>query len=90
MDSLKDETEKKELYEKLEEAHCLYYYTASKEEIIKLEDYFRPLYVKTHKFSKRKRIVDFNQGIDSRLITPQNMEKLAEVNISPLRIAFDH
>ena len=90
MDSLKDETEKKELYKKLEEAHCLYYYTASKEEIIKLEGFIRPLYLKTHKFSKRKRIVDFNQGIDSRLITPQNMEKLAEVNISPLRIAFDH
>lgn len=50
----------------------------------------RPLYEKTHKPSKRKRIVDFNQGIDSRLITEANIKKLSEVNIQPLRIAFDH
>ena len=59
--------------------------------------YFAPLwkkytylYEKTHKPTKRKRIVDFNQGIDSRLITVDNMQKLSEVNIYPLRIAFDH
>ncbi len=87
---LKDEDEKTELYLKLEEAHCLYYYTASKKDILALDEYIRPLYDKTHKPSKRKRIVDFNQGIDSRLITEANMDKLAEVNIYPLRIAFDH
>ena len=90
MDKLKDDSEKTELYLKLEEAHCLYYYTASKEDILTLDEYVRPLYEKTHKPSKRKRIVDFNQGIDSRLITEANMNKLAEVNIYPLRIAFDH
>ena len=90
MDKLKDDAEKTELYLKLEEAHCLYYYTASKEDILGLDEYVRPLYEKTHKTSKRKRIVDFNQGIDSRLITEANMNKLAEVNIYPLRIAFDH
>ena len=90
MDKLKDTTEKTELYLKLEEAHCLHNYTASKEDILSLDDYIRPLYEKTHKPSKRKRIVDFNQGVDSRLITEENMKKLAEVNIQPLRIAFDH
>lgn len=90
MDKLKDTTEKTELYLKLEESHCLHNYTASKEDILSLDDYMRPLYEKTHKPSKRKRIVDFNQGIDSRLITEANMKKLAEVNIQPLRIAFDH
>lgn len=90
MDKLKDTTEKTELYLKLEESHCLHNYTASKEDILSLDDYIRPLYEKTHKLSKRKRIVDFNQGIDSRLITEANMKKLAEVNIQPLRIAFDH
>lgn len=90
MDKLKDEQEKASLYRKLEEAHCLYHYTASKEEILGLDEFVRPLYEKTHKPSKRKRIVDFNQGIDSRLITKENMDKLAEVNIYPLRIAFDH
>lgn len=90
MDALKDENEKKELYTKLEEAHCLYTYTATKEAILELDEYFNPLFAKTHKYGKRKRIVDFNQGVDSRLISDLNMNKLAEVNIYPLRIAFDH
>lgn len=90
IEKLKDGEEKTEFYLKLEEAHCLHYYTASKENILGLEEYVRPLYEKTHKPSKRKRIVDFNQGVDSRLITEENMKKLAEVNITPLRIAFDH
>ena len=90
MDKLKDESEKTEFYLKLEEAHCLYSYSATKKAILDLDEYVRPLYEKTHKPTKRKRIVDFNQGIDSRLITVDNMQKLSEVNIYPLRIAFDH
>ena len=90
MEKLKDESEKTEFYLKLEAAHCLYSYSATKEAILNLDEYVRPLYEKTHKPTKRKRIVDFNQGIDSRLITVDNMEKLSEVNIYPLRIAFDH
>lgn len=87
---LEDKAEITELYIRLEEAHCLNYYSASKESILSLDKYIRPLYGKIHKSLKRKRIVDFNQGIDSRLITEANMTKLAEVNIYPLRIAFDH
>ncbi len=87
---LKDNKEKTELYLKLEEKNCLYYYTATKDAILELEDYVRYYYNKIHKPLKRKRIVDFNQGIDSRLITKDNMDKLSKVNIQPLRIAFDH
>lgn len=90
IDKLKDEKEKTELYLKLEEAHCLYPYTATKDSILNLDSYVRPLYEKTFKPSKKKRIVDFNQGVDSRLINEDNMSKLAEVSIYPLRIAFDH
>lgn len=90
IEKLKDPAEKSEVYQKIEEAHCLYYYTASKENILGLDEFIRPYYEKTHKPSKRKRIVDFNQGIDSRLITEENMTKLAEINIQPLRVAFDH
>lgn len=39
---------------------------------------------------KHKRYVDFNQGLDSRLVTKEKMEKLAELPIKPVRIAFDH
>jgi hypothetical protein len=36
------------------------------------------------------RFIDFNQGMDARLATPEKMAKLATVNIRPLRIAFDN
>ena len=90
IDKLKDKEEKTKLYMLFEEKHCLHHYTTTKETILELDEVVRPLYEKTHKPSKKKRIVDFNQGIDSRLITNDNMEKLSEVNIYPLRIAFDH
>lgn len=90
LNKLKNEDEQKALYKALEAAHCLNDYTATKDAILALDKQVRPLYEKTHKPSVSKRIVDFNQGIDSRLITNENMKKLSEVNISPLRIAFDH
>ncbi len=90
LNKLKDQEERQQLEKTLEKSHCLHHYTAAKEKILELEDYIRPLYDKTHKFQLRKRIVDFNQGIDSRFITEKNMAKLSEVNIYPLRIAFDH
>lgn len=87
---LKDDEEKLKLYEVIEQSQCLSHYTATKEAIFAMDEVVRPMYEKTHKPTKKKRIVDFNQGIDSRLITKEKMEKLAEVNIFPLRIAFDH
>lgn len=91
MNKLKSDEEKKLLFLKLEENHCLNVYSMTKDAAFNLEEYVRPLYEKTHKVVRPvKRIVDFNQGIDSRLINDHNMEKLAEVNIEPLRIAFDH
>ena len=42
--------------------------------------------------STRKRRVDFNQGVDSRLLCklPHLMQQLSTICIDPLRIAFDH
>ena len=90
VNKLDNDQERAELYMLLEQNGCLHYYSAKKEDILELDKDIRPLYEKTHKPSKRKRIVDFNQGIDSRLVTKANMDKLAELNIYPLRIAFDH
>jgi hypothetical protein len=42
------------------------------------------------KLNNRFRYVDFNQGIDLRLLTKEKMKRLAELPIYPLRIAFDH
>ena len=37
-----------------------------------------------------KRCVDFNQGIDARLLTREKMGLLSEIAIEPMRIAFDN
>ena len=68
----------------------LYPETADSESVLNADSYFMSLYTKYFRPVKRSRYVDFNQGIDARLINDENMRKLAEVNIRPLRIAFDH
>lgn len=43
-----------------------------------------------YKGKKRKRIVDFNQGLDARKLTKAKMRRLAEIPLDPMRIAFDN
>jgi len=78
------------LFKCITKAHCLSPHTATKESILMLDPIVRPYYEKTHKANRSKRTLDFNQGIDSRLITDEKMKKLSETSIKPLRIAFDH
>lgn len=79
-----------ELYEKIMSAECDQAHTATKAAILGLHDFIAPIYKKyAYRPVARQRIVDFNQGIDGRKITPENMRKLAETNIHPVRIAFD-
>lgn len=42
------------------------------------------------KLNNKNRHVDFNQGVDLRLLTKGKMKRLAELPIRPLRIAFDN
>ena len=44
---------------------------------------------KNGQMTKALRYVDFNQGIDGRLLTEEKMAMLSEIAIRPLRIAFD-
>ena len=79
-----------EFYIYREQNYLLYPESASRDAILTADDYFRPIYAKYFRPVRRARYVDFNQGIDARLISDSNMKKLAEINIRPLRIAFDH
>ena len=83
--------EKASFYVMLEDRYCLVAETASREAILEMDEYVAPLYDKYFVHNRKvKRIVDFNQGLDSRLATDDIMEKLSEININPTRIAFDH
>lgn len=79
-----------EFYIYREQNFLLYPHTASAEAILRSDEYFRAIYSRLFKPYKRMRHIDFNQGIDARLINDYNMSRLAETNIHPLRIAFDH
>lgn len=46
-------------------------------------------YQKGAMFGKAHRYVDFNQGIDARLLDEEKMALLSKLAIKPLRIAFD-
>ena len=79
-----------DFYQKREEEKLLYAETATIDRILAFDGVVRPLYDKLFRRTKRKRYIDFNQGVDARLVTDEKMKKLAEINIRPLRIAFDH
>lgn len=84
------EVESGEFYLQREERGLLYAETATSEEIFAFDKVARPIYDKFFRNSKRVRYIDFNQGLDARLATDERMKKLSEINIRPLRIAFDH
>jgi hypothetical protein len=42
------------------------------------------------KLNGKKRYVDFNQGLDIRLLTKKHLKKLSNIALRPLRFAFDH
>ena len=77
-------------YRARESLGLLYLPKATRDAVLAFDSVARPLYEKYFKASIRKRALDFNQGIDARLVTQAKMEKLATTAIRPLRIAFDH
>lgn len=79
-----------EFFREREKRNLLYIETAEIEPIIEFDRIACPLYNKHFKKLKHTRYVDFNQGIDARLVTDEKIKKLSEININPLRIAFDH
>ena len=45
---------------------------------------------KDSRFNNKLRHVDFNQGVDARLMKESHIKLISKIAINPLRIAFDH
>jgi hypothetical protein len=84
------EAEQADFYLEREKRNLLYAEVANPDMIIEFDAKVFPLYEKYFKPKKQMRFIDFNQGVDARLVTDEKMKKLSEINIRPLRIAFDH
>lgn len=84
-----DDKLKSSIYSILYENKLLSVDTATKESILEVDNFFSPLFEKHRNRTIKARYVDFNQGVDARLLTPEKMKRLSEIPIRPLRIAFD-
>ena len=79
-----------DIYNLLEQYNLLNDHTAKKEAVFKTYENVRPWFKKYYSRPDKIRYVDFNQGLDARLISDDNMEKMSEIPVRPVRIAFDH
>lgn len=77
-------------YNERDRLGLLYEVTVTKEGVKEFDKLASSLYKAKFKTKSRQRFIDFNQGIDARLVTEEKMKKLSEIAIKPLRIAFDH
>jgi len=89
LDILKEEKLKKKLYKSLEHLNLLDINTSTKKNILKIYPKVKDIFEKYRKKSLKFRYVDFNQGIDARLLTEEKMKLISEIPIRPMRIAFD-
>ncbi|MDL2222669.1 hypothetical protein LJB98_01045 [Bacteroidales bacterium OttesenSCG-928-M11] len=78
-----------ELYNLLDENNLIKFDNVTKERLLSVAPQIAELYSKYNKRLPRLRYVDFNQGVDARLINENNIKLLSEIPIRPLRIAFD-
>lgn len=77
------------VYEALKTNTLLQNVFPSQEQILAAYEIIGPIYEKKRYKGKRARYIDFNQGLDARLMTDEKVALLAQLSIRPLRIAFD-
>jgi hypothetical protein len=83
-------TKQQEFYNLLDEAQLLKIDTATKENVLSIYSEIKEVFEKHRNKVSKLRYVDFNQGVDARLLTNEKMKLLSEIPIKPLRIAFDN
>ena len=88
LNKLKGEKQQ-ELYNLLDKLELLNINTITKNNILKIYPEVKDTFEKYRNKVSKLRHVDFNQGLDARLLTEEKMQLLSEIPIKPLRIAFD-
>jgi hypothetical protein len=63
--------------------------TTKKENLLLAYEEIKYIYKKHFRPIPRQRYVDFNQGVDARLFTEEKVQLLSQINVRPLRVAFD-
>ena len=88
---LKDKEESYFAYQVLfQKLHINKIQSATKENVLAAYDELKELCDKYYQSGKGKlRFVDFNQGLDARLFTPEKANLFGQISIRPVRIAFD-
>ncbi len=82
-----------EIYELRKQYGLLHPDTCTREALIASYKDFAPYYdfINSKKRTPgRRRIVDFNQGVDARLFNEERVSLLEQIPVRPLRIAFDN
>ena len=84
------EDERTEIYATRDKYGLLSLDTCTREALIESYHIFAPYFQKRYSNIKgKRRIIDFNQGVDARLFTEEIVTALSQIAIRPLRIAFD-
>jgi len=77
-------------YNTLDKYSLLKFESVTKENLITAYEELKDTYEKYRSKVPKQRFVDFNQGTDCRYVTEEIMQKMSEIPIRPLRIAFDY
>lgn len=84
------EDERTEIYATRDKYGLLSLDTCTREALIESYHIFAPYFQKRYANIKgKRRIIDFNQGVDARLFSEEIVTALSGIAIRPLRIAFD-
>ena len=87
---IKNKDKAEEFRSILDSYHLLNLKTTTKDNLINSFPELNPLFEKYRDKTAKARYVDFNQGTDARYVTDELMNKMSEIPIRPLRVAFDY